>query len=57
MNKIVGMDLGTTNSLVATLDSCIPLFVADAEGWRSAESPLADMLMDRALAALLCKRD
>src|SRR5580700_1375889 len=34
MDKIVGIDLGTTNSLVATVDSGIPLVVADAEGRR-----------------------
>ncbi|HET7626241.1 MAG TPA: Hsp70 family protein [Verrucomicrobiae bacterium] len=34
MNKIVGIDLGTTNSLVATVDSGIPLVIADADGQR-----------------------
>jgi molecular chaperone DnaK len=34
VNKIVGIDLGTTNSLVATVDSGIPLVIADAEGRR-----------------------
>src|SRR2546430_7518144 len=34
MTKIVGIDLGTTNSLVATVDSGIPLVIADAEGRR-----------------------
>src|SRR5947209_724189 len=34
MSKIVGIDLGTTNSLVATVDSGIPLVIADAEGKR-----------------------
>jgi molecular chaperone DnaK len=33
-NRIVGIDLGTTNSLVATVDSGIPLVLADAEGRR-----------------------
>src|SRR5208283_749981 len=33
-NRIVGIDLGTTNSLVATLDSGIPLVIADAAGRR-----------------------
>src|SRR5579863_8378905 len=48
MSKIVGIDLGTTNSLVATVDSGIPLVIADANGrrltpsvvhWASAEAP------------------
>jgi molecular chaperone DnaK len=34
MSKIVGIDLGTTNSLVATVDSGIPMVIADAEGRR-----------------------
>src|SRR5437899_9595406 len=34
MSKIVGIDLGTTNSLVATVDSGIPLVIADARGHR-----------------------
>jgi len=34
MSKIVGIDLGTTNSLVATVDSGIPLVIADVDGRR-----------------------
>ncbi|MCC6231898.1 MAG: Hsp70 family protein [Verrucomicrobiales bacterium] len=34
MSKIVGIDLGTTNSLVATVDSGIPYVIADASGRR-----------------------
>src|ERR1700722_5835426 len=34
MSKIVGIDLGTTNSLVATVDASIPYVIADAEGRR-----------------------
>src|SRR5262245_44269614 len=34
MDRIVGIDLGTTNSLVATVDSGIPLVIADMEGRR-----------------------
>ena len=34
MSKIVGIDLGTTNSLVATVDSGIPLVIADGGGLR-----------------------
>src|SRR5436189_1721860 len=34
MNRVVGIDLGTTNSLVATVDSGIPLVIADAGGQR-----------------------
>jgi molecular chaperone DnaK len=34
MSRIVGIDLGTTNSLVATVDAGIPLVIPDAEGRR-----------------------
>ncbi len=34
MSKIVGIDLGTTNSLVAIVDSGIPYVLADSEGQR-----------------------
>ena len=34
MSKIIGIDLGTTNSLAATVDSGIPLVIADSEGRR-----------------------
>ncbi len=46
MSKIVGIDLGTTNSLVATVDSGIPLVIADVNGQRLTPSvvhiPAAD---------------
>ncbi|MDB6052581.1 MAG: 2-alkenal reductase [Verrucomicrobiales bacterium] len=34
MSKMVGIDLGTTNSLVAIVDSGIPYVIADSEGQR-----------------------
>ena len=34
MSKIVGIDLGTTNSLVATVDAGIPFVIADPDGNR-----------------------
>ena len=34
MSRIIGIDLGTTNSLVATVDSGIPFVIADDEGRR-----------------------
>jgi len=34
MSKIVGIDLGTTNSAVATVDAGIPFVIADGEGQR-----------------------
>ena len=34
MSKIVGIDLGTTNSLVGVMDSGFPILIADGEGHR-----------------------
>src|SRR5580698_8390475 len=34
MSRIVGIDLGTTNSLIAMVDSGIPLVIANGEGRR-----------------------
>src|ERR1700753_3637488 len=34
MGKIVGIDLGTTNSLVGVMDAGFPVLIADAEGRR-----------------------
>ena len=34
MSKIVGIDLGTTNSLVGVMDAGFPVLIADAEGRR-----------------------
>ena len=32
MSKIVGIDLGTTNSLVGVMDAGFPVLIADADG-------------------------
>jgi molecular chaperone DnaK len=48
MSKIVGIDLGTTNSLVATVDSGIPLVIADAEGRRLTPSVVHIPALDAA---------
>src|SRR6266513_2568314 len=34
MNDIVGIDLGTTNSLIGVMDSGFPILLADANGAR-----------------------
>jgi len=60
MNRIVGIDLGTTNSLVATVDSGIPLVIADAEGQRLTPSvvhfpaPAADPVVGHAANRVRC---
>jgi molecular chaperone DnaK len=48
MSKIVGIDLGTTNSLVATVDSGIPLVMADANGHRLTPSVVHFPALDAA---------
>ena len=49
MSKIVGLDLGTTNSLVATVDSGIPYVIADADGHRLCPSVVHFPAADAAL--------
>src|SRR5579871_3524646 len=34
VGRIIGIDLGTTNSLVATVEAGIPFVIADADGQR-----------------------
>src|SRR5260370_38864258 len=34
MSQIVGIDLGTTNSLIGIMDSGFPILLADSEGFR-----------------------
>ena len=34
MNDIVGIDLGTTNSLIGIMDAGFPVLLADADGER-----------------------
>jgi molecular chaperone DnaK len=51
MSKIVGIDLGTTNSLVATVDSGIPLVIADAQGRRLTPSVVHWAAVDAAAVA------
>src|SRR3569833_558771 len=48
MSKIVGIDLGATNSLVATVDSGIPLEIADADGRRLTPSVVHIPALDAA---------
>lgn len=56
MGKIVGIDLGTTNSVVAVIEGGKPVIIENAEGGRTTPSVVAFTKKGERLVGLLAKR-
>jgi molecular chaperone DnaK len=54
--KIVGIDLGTTNSVIAVLEGANPIVIPNAEGNRTTSSVVAYTLNNQILVGQLAKR-
>lgn len=56
MGKIIGIDLGTTNSVVAVIEGGKPVIIENAEGGRTTPSTVAFTKKGERLVGLLAKR-
>jgi len=56
MNKVVGIDLGTTNSVVAAIEGGQPAVITNAEGFRTTPSIVAYTKKEELLVGQLAKR-
>jgi len=56
MGKVVGIDLGTTNSVVAILEGGQPVVIANAEGLRTTPSIVAYTKKGELLVGQIAKR-
>ena len=56
MGKIIGIDLGTTNSVVAVMEGGEPTVIPSAEGGRTVPSVVAFTKSGERLVGLLAKR-
>src|SRR5690625_4643720 len=56
MGRVVGIDLGTTNSVVSVLEGGEPTVIANAEGARTTPSVVAFSKSDEVLVGEIAKR-
>ena len=56
MSKIIGIDLGTTNSVVAVMEGGEPVVIANQEGGRTTPSVVAFTKSNERLAGQVAKR-
>src|SRR5215831_17996008 len=56
MGKVIGIDLGTTNSCVAIMEGGEPKVIANAEGFRTTPSVVAFAKNGERLVGLVAKR-
>mgnify|MGYP006245544181 CR=1 FL=1 len=56
MQKVVGVDLGTTNSVVAVIEGSQPVVISNAEGLRTTPSVVAYTKKGDLLVGQIAKR-
>jgi len=56
MGKVIGIDLGTTNSCVAVMEGGEPKVIANAEGFRTTPSVVAFAKNGERLVGLVARR-
>ena len=56
MSKIIGIDLGTTNSVVAVMEGGEPVVIANQEGGRTTPSVVAFAKNNERLVGQVAKR-
>ena len=56
MNKVVGIDLGTTNSVIAVMEGGVPTVIPNSEGLRTTPSIVAYTKKEELLVGQIAKR-